>query len=198
MTTRGTTKYLQAQVERLDEKIINMEKAHAASYAEQRKIIDTREEDILSLKLQLQRARDDLKHQLQKTRIERDALFATPIPMRLHCPECKTLHIDEGEFATKPHHTHACQECGAVWRPARVATVGVRFLPGFKNGEAAPSEPTFSGIVKIKDADGSLTLFEAAARKRATFEMSSADHGLYQLVRVAYWDFANRKLLRTL
>lgn len=57
-----------------------------------------------------------------------------PIPMRLTCPTCNTLHIDEGEFATKPHHTHACQSCGNVWRPAVVATVGVRFLPGFKNG----------------------------------------------------------------
>ena len=60
-----------------------------------------------------------------------------PIPMRIICPDCKALHIDEGEFATKPHHTHACQECGAVWRPAVVHTVGVRFLPGFKN-ESAP------------------------------------------------------------
>lgn len=56
-----------------------------------------------------------------------------PIPMRLTCPECKALHIDEGEFATKPHHTHSCQHCGLTWRPAVVATVGVRFLPGFKN-----------------------------------------------------------------
>lgn len=59
----------------------------------------------------------------------------TPIPMRLVCPRCGELHIDEGEFATKPHHTHACQGCGEVWRPAVVHTVGVRFLPGFKNDE---------------------------------------------------------------
>jgi predicted RNA-binding Zn-ribbon protein involved in translation (DUF1610 family) len=58
-----------------------------------------------------------------------------PIPMRLPCPSCGELHIDEGEFATKPHHTHACQACGMVWRPAIVPTVGVRFLPGFKNTE---------------------------------------------------------------
>ena len=57
----------------------------------------------------------------------------TPIPIRLNCPACGEIHIDEGEFATKPHHTHACQECGAVWRPAVVCTVGVKFLPGFKN-----------------------------------------------------------------
>lgn len=56
-----------------------------------------------------------------------------PIPMRIPCPRCGELHIDEGEFETKPHHTHACQHCGEVWRPAVVHTVGVRFLPGFKN-----------------------------------------------------------------
>ena len=56
----------------------------------------------------------------------------TGIPMRLNCPECRELHIDEGEVATKPHHTHACQACGHVWRPAVVPTTGVRFLPGFK------------------------------------------------------------------
>ena len=53
-----------------------------------------------------------------------------PIPMRLRCEVCGALHVDEGEFATKPHHTHVCQECGAEWRPALVCTVGVRFLPG--------------------------------------------------------------------
>lgn len=64
----------------------------------------------------------------------------SPIPMRLHCPECCALHIDEGEFATKPHHTHACQTCGNVWRPAVVETVGVKFLPGFKNAPAVDCE----------------------------------------------------------
>lgn len=68
---------------------------------------------------------------------------AAPVPMRLVCPglnpdgsPCARLHIDEGEFATKRHHTHACQHCGHVWRPAIVDTVGVQFLPGFKNGGA--------------------------------------------------------------
>lgn len=58
-----------------------------------------------------------------------------PTPMLLWCPECGTRHIDEGEFATKPHRAHACQNCGMVWRPAIEATVGVRHLPGFKNEE---------------------------------------------------------------
>lgn len=59
-----------------------------------------------------------------------------PIPMLLWCPECSSRHYDVGEFETKPHHTHACQTCGHVWRPAIVATVGVQFLPGFKNPDA--------------------------------------------------------------
>lgn len=58
-----------------------------------------------------------------------------PIPMILTCPMCGARHIDEGEFATKVHHTHACQACGMVWRPAVVPTTGVQFLPGYKNGE---------------------------------------------------------------
>ena len=56
-----------------------------------------------------------------------------PVPMIMHCPMCGERHLDVGDFANKPHHTHACQECGFVWRPAIVPTVGVAFLPGFKN-----------------------------------------------------------------
>ncbi len=56
-----------------------------------------------------------------------------PIPMYLTCPKCLARHIDEGEFAEKPHHTHSCQVCGLTWRPALVHTAGVAFLPGFKN-----------------------------------------------------------------
>jgi hypothetical protein len=63
---------------------------------------------------------------------EREWLLG-PIPMILFCPLCHARHLDEGEFATKPHHTHACQACGFVWRPAVVPTVGVQYLPGFKN-----------------------------------------------------------------
>lgn len=58
------------------------------------------------------------------------------IPMILFCPNGHR-HIDEGAFAEHPHHSHACQECGIVWRPAKVNTHGVQFLPGYKNGEPA-------------------------------------------------------------
>jgi hypothetical protein len=56
-----------------------------------------------------------------------------PIPLLLHCPLCRHRHIDEGEFATRPHHTHACQRCGHEWRPSLEPTVGVLFLPGHEN-----------------------------------------------------------------
>jgi hypothetical protein len=60
------------------------------------------------------------------------------IPMILTCPICTERHIDEGPFADAPHHTHACQGCGFVWRPAKVNTHGVRFLPGYSNEEKQP------------------------------------------------------------
>lgn len=63
---------------------------------------------------------------------EENAKLRAPIPMILFCPACNVRHIDV-DFATKPHHTHACQSCGVVWRPAIVNTVGVQFLPGFKD-----------------------------------------------------------------
>lgn len=58
-----------------------------------------------------------------------------PIPLILTCPAptCGARHIDEGEWANRVHHTHSCQICGFTWRPAVVPTVGVQFLPGFKN-----------------------------------------------------------------
>lgn len=57
-----------------------------------------------------------------------------PIPMLLWCPSCHERHIDEGPWASdRLHHTHACQNCGMVWRPTIRNTVGVRFLPGFKS-----------------------------------------------------------------
>lgn len=56
-----------------------------------------------------------------------------PIPLILNCPSCGARHVDKGSFATHPHHTHACQGCGLPWRPAIEPTVGVQFLPGFKD-----------------------------------------------------------------
>ncbi len=60
------------------------------------------------------------------------------VPLLLWCPQCNQRHIDVGEWATRLHHTHACQVCGNVWRPALVETVGVQFLPGFKSPMEEP------------------------------------------------------------
>jgi hypothetical protein len=59
------------------------------------------------------------------------------IPIRINCPECGELHVDEA-LKDKPHHTHACQGCGNVWRPSVRNTIGVRFLPGFKDDTSKP------------------------------------------------------------
>lgn len=54
------------------------------------------------------------------------ALPVAPIPMFLTCPICKTQHVDEDEWATRPHKTHLCADCGWEWKVANVPTVGVR------------------------------------------------------------------------
>lgn len=48
-----------------------------------------------------------------------------PVPVTIYCPKCETMHLDDGEWATRPHKTHLCLECGQEWRPFPYATVGV-------------------------------------------------------------------------
>ncbi len=54
---------------------------------------------------------------------------ASPVPQLLYCPCCSTLHVDEGEWATRPHTTHLCAACNHEWRPFECATVGVPEVP---------------------------------------------------------------------
>lgn len=75
---------------------------------------------------------EDYFHKPSVRRISSN-LCVSPVALMLYCPMCHARHIDEGEWAKKPHHTHSCQHCGHTWRPAVVNTVGVQFLPGFKN-----------------------------------------------------------------
>jgi hypothetical protein len=49
-----------------------------------------------------------------------------PEPIVTNCPQCGALHVDEGEWATRPHRTHQCMECSAQWRPKETNTVGVK------------------------------------------------------------------------
>lgn len=54
-----------------------------------------------------------------------------PIDVILHCPTCKKQHIDEGEWATRPHRTHQCVDdaagkgCGMAFTPCAKRTFGV-------------------------------------------------------------------------
>lgn len=49
------------------------------------------------------------------------------IPMVLHCPVCRTQHIDAPApgWDNPPHRSHACGSCGCIWRPSDLPTVGV-------------------------------------------------------------------------
>jgi hypothetical protein len=55
-----------------------------------------------------------------------------PIPLLLFCPRCDRQHVDapqpEKDWTNPPHRSHECQACGYVWRPADVATTGVRTI----------------------------------------------------------------------
>jgi len=97
------------------------------------------------------------------------ALMTVPTPVWLTCPHCKLPHIDEGDFKTHPHTTHSCQGCGLTWRPAVAATVGVRFLPGFKN-KADSNNPLAPGDgileqTSYPNEDGSFTVVRISHHK---------------------------------
>jgi transposase-like protein len=81
-------------------------------------------------------ARDALSKaavRLLNAAVQLESRAEQPIPMLIHCPLCGKRHIDLGPFATEPHSSHACQHCGHVWKPALEPTVGVQFLPGYKD-----------------------------------------------------------------
>ncbi len=61
--------------------------------------------------------------------LETAPVSPSPTPMVLTCPTCHERHVDEGEWATRPHKTHLCSRCGTLFRPANVPTVGVAVLP---------------------------------------------------------------------
>ncbi len=107
-------------------------------------LLDAQEsEDVESLSARNKELYEDLKDskaswsEREFNLLRRIEELTKPIPLILTCPICGARHIDKGEFAIKVHHTHSCQRCGMTWRPAIVATVGVQFLPGFKDEDGA-------------------------------------------------------------
>jgi hypothetical protein len=58
------------------------------------------------------------------------AAVEKPIDVLLRCPTCHAPHVDEPTpgWANPPHRSHLCGACGTSWRPADVATNGVRTI----------------------------------------------------------------------
>jgi len=52
--------------------------------------------------------------------------FDMPEEMIILCDQCHTLHVDDGDFATRPHRTHTCHHCGRDFTIKSAPTVGVR------------------------------------------------------------------------
>ena len=79
------------------------------------------------------------------------------IPLALSCPKCGEAHIDEGEWATKPHRTHQCQACKHEWRPYNYHTVGVNhetikaIHAAVVNAIASNSHPCDDGYLMFTD-----------------------------------------------
>jgi hypothetical protein len=88
-----------------------------------------------------------------------------PIPMLLYCPQCGQSHIDEPDERTPdwdnpPHRSHLCHDCGCIWRPADVPTVGVATIatrgkadtwptPEGGNAERAASPASEDGVGRV-------------------------------------------------
>ncbi|MFC7515048.1 hypothetical protein ACFQUU_08535 [Herbaspirillum sp. GCM10030257] len=58
---------------------------------------------------------------------------AQPVDLILHCPNCGLQHVDEPDERTPgwqnpAHRSHLCHGCKHIWRPADVATNGVRII----------------------------------------------------------------------
>lgn len=53
----------------------------------------------------------------------------SPVKMILFCPTCGHQHIDKKEWTTRRHRKHLCENCGGIWKPSNVYTVGVEYLP---------------------------------------------------------------------
>lgn len=69
--------------------------------------------------------------------------LAEPIPMVLHCPNCREQHIDKPDPETgwtnnPPHRSHECQFCKWIWRPADIYTTGVERINTRGNNDSVP------------------------------------------------------------
>jgi len=93
-----------------------------------------------------------------------EATNPTPIDMVLHCPLCRTQHIDAPEerdalkefkrtpepWTNPPHRSHLCARCGHIWRPADVPTNGVAKIKTRGKADSRIAEPATFSVVGVK------------------------------------------------
>ena len=83
-------------------------------------------------------------------------LEAKPLDMVLHCPECGLQHVDEPDVRTPgwenpPHRSHLCHGCQCIWRPADVATNGVRAVATRGKADSWPAPtPDMGGALLVE------------------------------------------------
>jgi len=77
-----------------------------------------------------------------------------PIDMVLYCPACHTQHIDEPApaWSNPPHRSHLCHSCGHIWRPADVATNGVKVVKTRGKADSAAPSPGETAWQPIESA----------------------------------------------
>jgi hypothetical protein len=93
-------------------------------------------------------ALDDAISQAQCVCAAIGMITRTPIPMILHCPTCHQQHIDEATEAwpNPPHRSHECQKCGAIWRPADIATAGVQYIDTVGKADSYDNRAPVNGL----------------------------------------------------
>lgn len=57
--------------------------------------------------------------------------------LTLWCPLCSALHVDTGEWASRPHRRHLCLDCGYLWTPSYFYTFGRLPLTTWEHARAA-------------------------------------------------------------
>lgn len=115
-----------------------------------------------------------------------------PIDMVLHCPACGLQHIDAPEpelgpnvtgdgdmplWNNPPHRSHLCAGCGHVWRPADVATNGVRAVKTGGKDDSPPALPIRVRFAYVKGViEQRRAMLSKANADAARFEWLTADH----------------------
>ena len=75
---------------------------------------------------------------------------AAPIDMVLFCPKCGMQHIDDDTNFQEVHRSHLCRQkdagCGHIWRPADVATNGVKAVATTGKADSPLAEPAAPAV----------------------------------------------------